>query len=616
MTLGRHSQSTPETPLISSSPEDNHNYTMQAVAPKKKTFSVSSNEAAESDVFPPPQQQQRDRNFSRSSTIGGSGRFSRPKSPGSPPGAVPDIEVQFQGGYQQEQPWVKDARKQSSREPIINPDAETVFGLFTVCFDKSWSSGLWQSSLAVLIFLCLPSVLFAIVGLCFLYCAIIPQLGRSVSEKRKLRLYMATFVVAILLSLVKDSIIAMTIVSVQLNVTVTIYVLCYAFILLLSILIFVAIPIFVFLFSDARFSYGDEGREASKKSPSNKLANDFLKENLHGLHDVRNTKSVFRHFTSRVPTYAFVIVILVVVVLCIFRNFIPWILIKAHQDNQQPTTSIFNTTNQPINNTMASNTTIPIAVGNTSEVVKDVILGLSSLNAFMMSLTISFVFAVALIWQMMMANAWKEFSDSLQQKSQLISAGCDGIIAWWRVYQTLKFLTWSAGSPVGYLRLFIETYFQIAVAVLSIAMFSSGPITSHAQKTDICLMVVDCLLLISGLLIVWAVSFVISSRQNSLPSQLSLIRLNMTEELGKYSINQGNEAERTEGEYQAHLKKFKGRNLKASVFILQDLVPVIKDLESSSVYFVKVLFAVIIFVIGIVSSGLSIKKLMRLSFAY
>ena len=578
-----------DTPLL---PRDQispgYEATTQVIIPKRKTSSLSSSN---------PASNQHD-NVSSNSI---SPPASRPHSPSSPSWETSSFQTIKQ--TKQDPPWVREAREQVDKEPLIE-STDVTFDLIRLSQQESWLTGISQTGIILLIFIILPSVFFAIAGLIFIRCA--GRSGRSKSDKRKFRMVVISFVIGVILSVFKDSIIAVSVLDLLFKVTVSEYEIIFSDVLFACLLLLVAAPIMIFMLLEVNFTYNDNNdRTQGRKQKPNKaksLAENFMKKNFECVHHVTCLKEQAAYLVKCVQRWVTVLLFGTTMALCIVRNFTPWLLRTNNVGQQQ----------QTINASYNENNTQTVSIFNSTITVhstqlQGVVTVLSALNAFVVAFFLSCVFAFSIMWQIVMLQLWRSFSKPSTGENDLISAGPDGIAAWWRVYQTLRYLTWSAGPPAGYIRFFMHIFSMVMLAVLSVCLISDSLLVDRLEPITVLLMVIDNILLLLGLVINWILTSLISSQQQNLTRQLSLKLLNATDKLGKVG-SAGGDAERGEGEYHASLKKFKARSLRASVQILQEMLPALKNLETSSMPLIYPLSALVILVVGFGSSVLSIKN--------
>ncbi len=533
-------------------------------------------------------------------------KVNRPHPPRSPKVNAPPAPIlEPNPAYKAAKKWIRNAKQQSDKEPVFNP-TDVKFRTVTVTNEGSYLAGMWQSTLVIFLFVCMPSVLFAFTGSIFLRCVVIQKLGRSVPEKRKLRYAIAGLVAGIFISLFKDSTIAMTVIYSMFEVRVSLYEVLYTIVVFFSLLLFAVLPIMVFEFCERHFSYSAISADSPAASPSKagKLAENFMRDNLNSLHLVNSLKEQFTHLKNRVPTKAAVLITFAAAVISVTRSVTPWLIVTSHNAavNRMANGTINNTANHKISNPMTVEADLA---------ANDTVLVLSPLNSMVMSILLCGVFAATVAWQSVMMNTWKRFSSYTTETDSLISAGSDGIEAWWRIYQTTRFLTWSSETPAGFLRHFMLIYFMMASAVLSAVLLTHGSITGGTQKVTVSLMVIDNALLTASIGVSFVVSVLTSNIQNGLVKRLSLLKLNMAHEAGKYAVTANGDQQRCEGEFHAHLKKFKDRNLRAALQVLQEMIPVIRDLESNAMDQIYNITSLVIILLGVASSALGMKKLLN-----
>eukprot|EP00112_Aurelia_sp_Birch-Aquarium-sp1_P016611 Seg378.28 transcript_id=Seg378.28/GoldUCD/mRNA.D3Y31 product="hypothetical protein" protein_id=Seg378.28/GoldUCD/D3Y31 len=533
----------------------------------------------------------------------------RKRSPYSPDSAI--FETAFQPPPKQEPSWVKEAREQSAKEPVVDHE-ESSFKLIEISIDDTWYSTIWQSVLLVLSFVVLPSILFALLGVIFIRCVIAPNVGRrSASGKRKLRVALIALIAAIIFSIFKDNIIATSIVCSIFEVTISFYEIIYANLLLFSLLLFVALPLIIYVYSEAQFSYGSEIGDTNGKSKiikGRKLASDFMKKHLYSLHEVNKPKEQAIMLWKFASKWLSVVMAVTAFVICLVRSFTPWLFRFYHP--QQQSLGYVNFTQNSNNTNNATSFVNITAPGTNKTMVNDVVLVLSAANALIMSISLFFVFIVAVQWHLLMLRMWWGFNSSTAAGNDLLGSGNDGIIAWWRIYQTLRFHTWSKGNPPGIIRLFLHSLFTIAVITVSCYLLLNQGSFTGVCKVTAYLAVTDNLLLVTGLVIDMIISALIRASQRALMETVSLERLNMAQQVGKcIGSGGGSSPGKVEGEYQVHLKRFKNRNLRASFQLLQEMHLVLKEMESHTTNLFYTLLCLVVVAVGIVSSAKTLNGL-------
>ena len=533
----------------------------------------------------------------------------RKRSPYSPDSAI--FETAFQPPPKQEPSWVKEAREQSAKEPVLDHE-ESIFKLFEVSIDDTWYSTIWQSALLLLAFVVLPSVLFALLGIIFLRCVVAPNVGRrSKSGKRKLRVALIALIAVIIFSIFKDSIITISIVCSLFDVAISFYEIIYANLLLFSLLLFVSLPLIIYVYSEAQFSYGSEIDDTSgklKTIKARKLASDFMKEHLYSLHEVNKPKEQAILLWTCAPKWLSVVMAATAFVICVVRSFTPWLFrFKNPHRSLGFTNFTQNNNNNASNVTSFVNITTP---GTNKTMVNDVVLVFSAANALIMSISLFFVFIVAVQWYLLMLRMWMSFKSSAAARNDLLGTGNDGIIAWWRIYQTLRFHTWSKSNPPGIIRLFLHCFFIEAAIAASCYLFLNQGLFTGVCRVTAYLAVIDNLLLVTGLMIDMIISALIRATQRALMETLSLERLNMAQQVGKcMGVGGGSSPGKVEGEYQVHLKRFKNRNLRASFQLLQEMHPVLKEMDSNTMNLMYTLLCLFVVVVAIISSAKTLNGL-------
>ena len=533
----------------------------------------------------------------------------RKRSPYSTDSSI--FETAFQPPPKQEPSWVKEAREQSAKEPVLDHE-ESSFKLFEVSIDDAWHSTIWQSALLLLAFIVLPSVVFALLGIIFLRCVIAPNVGkRSKSGKRKLRVALIALIAAVIFSIFKDSIIAISIVCSLFNVAISFYEIIYANLLLFSLLFFVLLPLIIYVYSEAQFSYGSEIDDTSGKLKiikARKLASDFMKDRLYSLHEVSKPKEQAILLWTSAPRWLSIVMTVTAFVICVIRSFTPWLF---RFKNPHQSLGLANFTQNSDNNSSNVISFVNITTSGTNKtMVDDVVLVFSAANALIMSISLFFVFFVAVQWHLLMLKMWRSFKSSAASGNDLLGNGNDGIIAWWRIYQTLRFHTWSKSNPPGIIRQFLHCFFIAAAIAASCYLFLNQGSFTGARRVTACLAVIDNLLLITGLMTDVILSALIRASQRALMETLSLERLNMAQQVGKcIGSGGGSSPGKVEGEYQVHLKRFKNRNLRASFQLLQEMHLVLKEMDSNTMNLLYTLLCLVVVVAAIISSAKALNGL-------
>ena len=555
----------------------------------------------------------------------GSSRSSNASSPpmspipfsSSPPEFEDDLNPQVQ--YQQlgknnskkiskEPSWVNEARKKSQHDPALDMD-QVAFQTVSVGIEytETWFRAIWQSCLAVVLFVFIPSILLAVIGSVFVKVTFHNKARHKATRKGELRIVTISLVITIIMSIIKDVIIAVTALHTHNSTVVSAYEIAYAPIIFFIIVTCCLLPLLIYAFAGAGYLYGgdDFKKDSSSKSTPKKekqLSMFYMRENLKGLQEVILWRDEVFYLRKIVPKWAVIVVSITTVLVCIIRSFSPWILQTMECSVCQQRYKFSEAVQSN-----ASNQT-----NRTSGTINTTVLILSGVDSLLVSLFLSAIYIYSMLWQFVILITWKRFNNAETGKASLVSKGTTGVVAWWRVYQLLRFFTWSPQSVAGFLRLFIHSAFMLFIVVISALMFSNDFRSHHTLDGPTLIMCsMDVFLLLVGLAIHWSISVVASFFQHEALRLVSLKRLDMANEFAKVAAAGEAEPGQFEGEYHAYLKKFKGRNLRGCLTVLQEMLPVIKDMEAKPLAMLYPVAVGCIAIIGITSCGISMRQLTR-----
>ena len=504
----------------------------------------------------------------------------------------PTLESEFRQSLRREQSWVTDARKQSTKEPVLDSE-DTHFSVVSISTDETWFSGIWQSLVILVLFLITPSIIFALIGCCVLRCCIIPNTGRSARERKKVRYAFFLFLASTLFSLFKDCGILALILFSLLNLRGPFYAVIYPMIVLLILVLCVFGPLMVYELTGVSFTYGFEDKKESQKKPTKskekQVATEFMNRNLSSIHEVTNLKEQFFLLSRETPSVLLLGAVVFLFVLCGFRGFLYWMLHTSVPRGRDATnvSSIVNTKER--NTTTNSSSSINL---------NDVIMVLSSINIFVLSFSLSLVFLSVYIWNHVCLKLWRSLLKDLCTTNSMISRGIDGVSAWWRVYQILLFFSSSPQNPFVFLRIILSVIFAVFSIVLSSALLSNK--AKRILLFEISSMIIfDIVLLVSALVLAIFYSFSMAIVKRKISQELNIVKLRMT----NLSVSLPNEHDRSEGEYQTYLKRFKARHVRSTLQLLQEVSYVINHSKTGSFPSISdfVYFAVVVF--GLVSVG-------------
>ena len=518
-----------------------------------------------------------------------------PSTPTSP--ASPTFETSFSGMQKKEASWVTEARVQSTKEPVLCAK-DTTFYFVEIATDDPWFDGIWQTAVILLLFFILPSVIFAIAGGIFIRCIYIPNAGRSKREQKKVRVLMIAFLASLVVSIVKDSIIAMAVVRALFNLETTTYDIVFAAILLFLLITLFVAPIMVYAFSGARFSYASEASDSSDRKPDKKggmkLAVEFMKTHLSSLHEVTCLKEQGIFLFNCFPRCLFLVLSILFLLLCASRSLTPLFLTSLKPRNVSVANTTANTTKQ---NITLTNMTPP-------SYLRDLVIVFSAINSFVVTFALAAAFMIITSWNIVMLKLWKRFFATLKNSDDLFSIGMEGIVAWWRVYQTMLFLSLSSKTPLGFLHATLNCLFSGLITAISIFLLKCVSPNGFLHAA-LWFVAIDILMLILGLIASLMPCFLVNRIQKSILQELSLKRLNMAAQAGLTNPD----AEKNEGEYHVHLKRFKGRNLRTSQQLLQELFSVLKESDSQSLFSLSTVTYLAVVVFGFASLVITVKGL-------
>ena len=501
----------------------------------------------------------------------------------------PTRESEFYHSQKREHSWVTEARVQSAKEPVLDSD-DARFSTVDICADETWLSGIWQSLIIIIVFLLTPSIIFALIGCSVLRCCILPNAGRSTRERKKVRYAFFLFLSGILFSLFKDCSIAMVIVFSVVKPNVPCYPVIYPITVFLVLIFCAVTPVMIYEFTGVSFNYGNEGKNEFQKKPTKskekQIATDFMNRHLSSIQEVTDFRYQVILLSRETSKLLLMGALIVLFILCGLRSFLYWII-------HSPTLKDLNAKN----NSSSGNITFENKTANSSSSfnLNDVVMGISSLNTFVMSFSLSIFFLSVFLWNLLSLKLWRKL---LNTGNNPISQGVEGVTAWWRIYQTLDFLSSSPWNLFVFLRITTSVIFAILSIVLSAALISREARKTQFQEVSP-MIIFDNFLLVFSLILAILNSFSMALVNRKLSQHLNHLRLCMTD-LG---VSLPIDNDRSEGEYQAHLKRFRARNIRSSLQLLQEVSNAINETKTRSFPSLVdvVYFAVAIF--GLVSIG-------------
>ena len=503
----------------------------------------------------------------------------------------PTLESEFFHSQKKEHSWITEARIQSAKEPLLDAE-ETHFNTVEISTDESWASGIWQSLVLAGLLLITPSIIFALVGCSVLRCCVIPNAGRSTRERNKVRYTFFLLLAGTVLSVFKDTTIITFILYLHFNLKSSCYEVVYPIAALVVLVLFAFTPIMVYEFTGVSFTYGnDDGKKLQKKPTKSKekqIGTAFMNRKLSSIHEVTDLKNQIFLLNREIPRPLLLVLVILCLVVCGFRGFLYWIL---HSSNALNGTELSTNKNSTAGNMTAKNWS--------ANALNDAIMGLSSVNTFVMSFSISIIFVHVILWCLVCLKLWRSVLKDICSENNVISQGVDGVAAWWRIYQVLGFLSSSPQNPFVLLRVALSLIFSTISIVLSATLISPEA-NNLSQRVSNSVIVFDVVLLMLALLLLILFSLAMASIKKKVSQEFQFLKLRMTQLI----VSLSNESDKSEGEYQAYLKRFRARNIRSSLQLLQELSHVIDKSKSSSFPSFGDLFYMAVVVFGFVSIGI------------
>ena len=500
----------------------------------------------------------------------------------------PTLESEFFHSQKKEHSWITEARIQSAKESLLDAE-ETHFSTVEISTDESWVSGIWQSLAITGLFLITPSIIFALVGCSVLRCCVIPNAGRSTRERNKVRYVFFFLLAGTLLSVFKDTTIIAFILYLHFNLKASYYEVVYPIAALLVLVLGAFAPIMVYELTGVSFNYGGDGRKELQRKPTKckekQIGTAFMNRKLSSIHEITDLKNQIFLLSREIPRPFLLVLVILCLVVCGFRGFFYWIL---HSSNALNATKLSANENSTAGNITAKN--------SSADALNDVIMGLSSINTFVMSFSLSIIVVHIILWCLVCLKLWRSVLKDLFSENNVISQGVDGVAAWWRIYQILGFLSSSPQNPFVLIRVALSLIFSTISIVLSAALISpeAENLSEHA------VIVFDVVLLMLALLLLILFSLAMASIKKKISQEFHFLKLRMTQLI----VSLSNENDKGEGEYQAYLKRFRAKNIRSSLQLLQELSHVIDKSKASSFPSFGDLFYLAVVVFGFASIGI------------
>ena len=491
-------------------------------------------------------------------------------------------ETEFFPPPKREPSWVTEARKQCAKEPLLDSD-DNCFSIIDIETENSWFDGIWQALLISVLFLVIPSVIFALIGFVVLR-YYMHNAGRSKRERQTVRIAFFSLLFGSIFSIFKDTVIVAIALFSLFNVKVSCYEVAQPLAFLLFLLLFILTPIMVCEFSGLTFGYKSRDGKSPKNTKEIKekqIATTFMKTCLSSIHEVQNIKHQIYMISQKTAGSLVFGVMTLIFVLCALRSTLYWILQTSPRMPSPVTNGTMNATNMTIEGSLPAR-------------INDTVAILTTLNTFIMTFTSSAVVAVVFAWVLVILKLWRSFVADLNAKNGMVSHGVDGITAFWRVYQTLLFFSLSCKNPFVIARTTISTMFAIFTITLSAALLSDNS-SGKPLRPDAYVKAVDTIFLIFALILSVLASFMTSSVMQGIVRELNLLKLHVA------SVSVSCVNERTEGEYQAHLKRFKVRNARSSLQILQEMLQVINYSRTDSMTTISNYAYFVVMIVGFVA---------------
>ena len=440
--------------------------------------------------------------------------------------------------------------------------------------EDPWSTSLLKSVVVAILLILCPFLVVLIVFL-IVMCCVLPNPRKKLTQGQK-KTIRQQFGIACLMTFAKDLI--LTGAQMQLfgmeqeggghsllwynNIV-------YSPVVFMWFLLAGVFPVAVFHFASVKYEFGyDVDKKKDSKSfdqffMSTKLKDDiaqrmseqtqFFEEKFQLLASIQTYVEEFKFVKKSSPTFLTVIGILLTVMVSLSRVTVHIVLYLLNET----------TPNEGALNRIT--------------------IGISSLNALIVSLLAAPYFIYVILWKMAVLREWKRFNQNERDtQSSLVNDGPQGIAMWWKIRQTLKMFS-GLDSNVSLSAIVAKTSLvAVTFVVLSVSSYLIAVTTSGTQNdTQIPVMILDNTLLYGLLLLIGTLTIMADGEKKLSVDLIELKQLNVSYELG---LLMNLEQEAIEGEPEV---KVKVRVIRGCLMLLQELTNSLRNSDNKHRFFIR-----------------------------
>ena len=482
--------------------------------------------------------------------------------------------------------------------PRLDVDFEHVpFQYYSLITDNPWGTSLLKSvALIVAVLLC--PFLVALVVFLFVKCCVINDPKKKLSQEQK-KLLNRQFGVACLLTLAKDIVLTGALIQlfmIQNGGPATSWYsnIVYSPIIFVSFMLAAVFPILLFYFASAKYEFGyDVDKKKRSKSfgdffSSAKTKDDiaqrmteqtlFFEEEFQLLASIQTYSEEFKFVRQSLSSFLLAIAIILSVMVALGR-------VAVH---------------------VVMHLTSSAGDENLS---KGVLVGISTLNALIVSLIAAPYFVYVILWKMALLREWKRFNKNERNTQQtLVNGGPQGIAMWWKIRQTLKMFSESSHSLSAIITK--ATFVVATVAVLSLSTYLIVVVSSSGRTgidSIIPAVLLDHVMLYGALLLIGTMTIMADTEKKLSVDIIELKQLNISYELG-HLMNLEQEAIEVEPAV-----KVKVRVIRGCLMLLQELTNNLRHSEKQVSVRMTIFVLVCASLLFLFSTLLALRHLLFLS---
>uniref|UniRef100_A0A7M5V9R7 Uncharacterized protein n=2 Tax=Clytia hemisphaerica TaxID=252671 RepID=A0A7M5V9R7_9CNID len=461
-----------------------------------------------------------------------------------------------------------------------------------------WVEGVLQSTALVLFCLLCPSLFVFLI-----YCGANSvekrqQKNKADEEKKKQdRFFMGLF----FLTFLKDLMIIVLVIQSYFNTKASVYIVAYSPVVYCWILVLFVFPVTLFHFADVQYEFGfDTDRKKimktfaayffsskTKHQQAQKweAQDQYFSENYDLLSKIQTSNDELKYVYKSTKKSIFNAAIALSVIVALAHALVPCIL-QVHQyhtftiqvlnETLANSTAFVNITT--INGTTFSNmTNVTITEHVKHDVTMLAVVGLSTFNAFFVSLIAAPYFIYVILWKIGMLREWKRFNaNERDTRKTLVNGGPQGIAMWWKIRQTLKLF--SSGACLSSM----ISKMACVVAMVLVALLSATivlniiSLDSDFNAHNLVPLMIDDLFLYAVILVLASLSVLIKKEQKVSGDTIELKQLNLCYELG-HLMNLEQDAMDVEPGVKVKVRVFRG-----CLMLLQELSNTMENLEKGT----------------------------------